>query len=100
LYRQCIIDDYIPKIVDNIMNAMPTNLSSCEEVKQAIFDINREGAPTPNGLGTLYYDKYGYIVRTNVFEAVSHFFKIYRLLPNYNSNNVILIPKGVFGKRV
>lgn len=32
-----IIDDYIPYIVDNIMNAMLTNLPSSEEVNQAIF---------------------------------------------------------------
>jgi hypothetical protein len=63
--------------------------------KQAIFDINIKGAPTPNGLGTLYFDKYGDIVRTNVFNAISHFFKIDRLLPNYNSNNVLLIPKSL-----
>lgn len=43
-----------------------------------------------------FFDKiYGDIVRTNVFNAVSHFFKINRLLPNYNSNNVILIPKSL-----
>jgi len=87
LYRQCIIDDYIPNIVDNIMNAMLIN--------QAIFYMNREGAPILNGLGALFFEKYGDIVRTNVLNAVSHLFKIDRLLPNNNSNNVVLITKSL-----
>ncbi len=86
LYRQCIIDDYIPNIVDNIMNAMLIN--------QAIFYMNREGAPILNGLGALFFEKYGDIVRTNVFNAISQFFKNDWLIPIY-SNNVVLIPKSL-----
>jgi len=76
------------------MNAMFTNLRSCEEVKEAIFDMNREGAPSPNGLGAFFFEKYWDIVRTNVFHAISQFFKNDWLIPIY-SNNVVLIPKSL-----
>jgi len=59
LYAQCI-DDYIPNIVDIIMNALLTNLPGCAGVNHEIVDINREGAPTPIDLGTLFFDKWGH----------------------------------------
>jgi len=74
---------------------MSTNLLSCEEVKQAIFEMNTEGAPTPNGLGAFFFEKYWDIVRTNVFNAISQFFKNDLLIPIYNSNSVVLIPKSL-----
>jgi len=45
-----MLNNLIPNIVHIIMNAMLNNLPSCGGVNRAIFDNNREGAPSPNGI--------------------------------------------------
>jgi hypothetical protein len=83
----------IPSLVDHQMNAMLTNLPSFEEVKIAVFNLNTDGAPGPDGFGNYFFQHYWDIVGDDVFHVVSQFFQQNWLPRNYNSNNVILIPK-------
>jgi hypothetical protein len=75
------------------MNAMLTNLPSFEEVKIAVFNLNTDGAPGPDGFGNYFFQHYWDIVGDDVFHVVSQFFQQNWLPRNYNSNNLILIPK-------
>lgn len=72
---------------------MLTNLPSKEEVKNAVFSMNGNGAPGPDGFGGNFYQKYWHIIEHNVYNSVLQFFPQSLLLPNMISNLVALIAK-------
>lgn len=88
-----LIDSVIPSLVSNDDNAMLTNLPSMEEVRSAVFSMNANGAPGPDGFGGIFYQKYWDIVSKDVFGLVLQFFTQGWFLPSLNSNVVVLVPK-------
>ncbi|XP_019459896.1 PREDICTED: uncharacterized protein LOC109359653 [Lupinus angustifolius] len=54
---------------------------------------NCEGAPGPDGFGGCFYQEFWEIVGVHVYNSVTQFFTQSWLLPNHNSNSVVLIPK-------
>ncbi|KAE9614613.1 putative RNA-directed DNA polymerase [Lupinus albus] len=63
------------------------------EVKSVVFAMNGEGAPGPDGFGGCFYQHFWDVVHIDVCNSVRQFFTQGWLLPNLNSNKVILIPK-------
>lgn len=88
-----LVEDVIPPLVSAEDNVMLTNLPSREEVKNAVFSLNANGAPGPDGFGGVFYQKYWDIISDDVFNSVLQFFSQGWLLPGLNSNLVVLIPK-------
>jgi hypothetical protein len=68
-------------------------LPSSAEIHQAVFSLNKQSAPGPDGFGAFFYQTYWEIVSKDVIDAVSQFFTSNWILPNWNSNIVVLIPK-------
>ncbi|CAJ2663194.1 unnamed protein product [Trifolium pratense] len=54
--------------------------------------MNKNGAPGPDGFGAFFYQTYWDIIK-DVCNAVLEFFTFNWILPNFNSNTVVLIPK-------
>ncbi|MCI27041.1 RNA-directed DNA polymerase (Reverse transcriptase), partial [Trifolium medium] len=81
-------------VIDNQLNNLLTMLPSPAEIKAAVFDLNKDGAPGPDGFGAFFYQTYWDLVHKDVEDAVLEFFKTGWILPNFNANNVILIPKS------
>ncbi|GAU40165.1 hypothetical protein TSUD_292700 [Trifolium subterraneum] len=50
-------------------------------------------APGPDGFGAIFFQTYWEIIKQDVFKAVLQFFTSGWLLPNFNSNTLVLIPK-------
>ncbi|MCI16088.1 RNA-directed DNA polymerase (Reverse transcriptase), partial [Trifolium medium] len=65
-----------------------------QEVHDAVFSMNKDGAPGPDGFGAVFYQTFWDIIANDVYKAVLQFFSTGWILPNYNSNNVVLIPKS------
>ncbi|XP_019451698.1 PREDICTED: uncharacterized protein LOC109353792 [Lupinus angustifolius] len=82
-----LIHDVIPPLVNQEENSMLTEIPSNEEIKKAVFDLNGEGAPGPDGFGGCFYQAFWDIIDI-------------QLLPNLNSNNVILFPKTPGADRI
>ncbi|XP_058742332.1 uncharacterized protein LOC131614798 [Vicia villosa] len=74
-------------------NAMLTLLPSMEEIKAAVFSLNKDSAPGPDGFGAVFYQTYWDIIKGDVSKAVLQFFDSGWVLPGFNSNTIILIPK-------
>lgn len=89
-----LIDDVLSPEVSAKDNLMLTRLPSWDEVKDAVFGMNAEGAPGPDGFGGIFYQKFWNIVGKDVYNAVLLFFRQGWILPNMNSNIVVLIPKS------
>jgi hypothetical protein len=64
-----------------------------EEVTNAVFALNKHGAPGPDGFNAFFFQTYWEIISKDVVEAVIQFFISSWLIPNMNANTVVLIPK-------
>lgn len=69
-------------------------MPSTTEIHDAVFSLNRDGSPGPDGLGAYFFQFYWDIVKKDMIQAVQEFFLTGRFLNNYNSNTIFLIPKN------
>lgn len=88
-----LIDQVISPSISLDDNIMLTHLPSIDEVRNVVFSMNANGASSPYGFGGFFYQKYWDMIGEDVFNAVLQFFKQGWLLPNLNSNLVVLISK-------
>jgi hypothetical protein len=93
LQEPLLVDELIPSLVSDNVNSLLTMLPSKEEIKNAVFDLNKDGAPGPAGFGAFFYQTYWDIIHFDVTNVVVQFFTDGWILPNFNSNTLILIPK-------
>ncbi|PNY03176.1 ribonuclease H [Trifolium pratense] len=91
---ETLIEGVIPNIIDDSVNAMLTMIPTPSEIKNAVFDLNKEGAPGPDGFGAFFFHTYWDIIQHDVVNAVIEFFTTGYLMPNFNANTLILIPKN------
>jgi hypothetical protein len=88
-----LIDDVIPHLVDDQINIMLTSIPTPEEIKNAVFSLSKDSAPGPDGCGGFFYQTYWEIIHNDVCNAIMDFFRTGFLLPNWNANSIVLIPK-------
>jgi hypothetical protein len=89
-----LVDEVIPHLITDDVNAILTMLPSTEEIKAAVFSLNKDSAPGPDGFGAFFFQHYWDIVHKEVVNAVLEFFTSGWILPGYNSNIIALIPKS------
>lgn len=70
-----------------------TMLPSHQEIKAAIFALNKDSAPGPDGFGAFFFQTYWDIIKEDVVKAVLEFFTTSWILPGFNSNIIALLPK-------
>ena len=58
LQDRLLVEETIPKIIDDTTNNLLTMISSLLEVKAAVFDLNHDGAPGPYGFGACFFQAY------------------------------------------
>lgn len=66
---------------------------SPNEIKNEIFDLKSNGVYGPGGFGDFFFQKYWDIFNNDVIRDVIEFYTKGWLLPNYNANTLILMPK-------
>jgi len=88
-----LLDKYIPLKVSDEDNDMLTAIPSSEEVKHAVFDLNGDAAPGPDGYPSYFYQHFWHIIGHDVMNSTQYFFQHNYIMPNLNSNLLILIPK-------
>lgn len=64
-----------------------------QEVKTAMFDIEDEKAPGPDGFTTKFYKEAWHIVGRDVSDTVQEFFNSRKLLGEVNATVISLVPK-------
>jgi hypothetical protein len=93
LQDDLLVEEVIPSLIDDRVNALLTMIPSPSEIKNAVFDLNKDGAPGPDGFGAFFFQTYWEIIQSDVINAVIEFFNTGWLMPNFNANTLILIPK-------
>lgn len=76
------------------MNDVLTRAASPAEFKAAVFAINPEKAPRPDGLTALFYQKFWHILGPQVVLMVQDFMNSGRIDPSINEVNICLIRKS------
>jgi hypothetical protein len=87
LQDELLLEEVIPNIVDERVNSLLTMIPSLLEIKNAVYELNKDGAPGPNGFGTFFFQTYWDIIQHYVVNAVTEFFTIGWLMPNFNTPN-------------
>ncbi|GAU35456.1 hypothetical protein TSUD_364120 [Trifolium subterraneum] len=93
LQDSLLVEEVIPSLISDNVNTLLTMLPSKEEIKNAVFSLNKDSAPGPDGFGAYFFQAYWEIIQNDVVNAVIQFFISGWILPNYNSNTIVLIPK-------
>ncbi|KAL2340689.1 hypothetical protein Fmac_008629 [Flemingia macrophylla] len=88
-----LVDTVIPHLVTVGDNEVLCFEPSREEVKEAVFGLNKSGAPGPDGFGGLFFQTYWHIIQNEVVAAVLQFFRSGWILLGLNANIITLIPK-------
>jgi hypothetical protein len=94
LQDSLLAEEVIPNLVTAEINALLTMLPSHEEIKAAVFYLNKDSAPGPDGFGAFFFQHYWDIVSKEVINAVLEFFTTSWILPGFNSNIIALLPKS------
>ncbi|PNX84781.1 hypothetical protein L195_g040844 [Trifolium pratense] len=88
-----LADEVTPKLITDYINALITLLPSHQKIKAAVFALNKDTAPGPEGFGAFFFQHYWDIVRQDVVNAVLEFFSTSLILLGFNSNIIALLPK-------
>lgn len=86
-------DKLVPHLVTLEDNKMLTAIPTSDEVKRAVFDLNGDSAPGPDGFPGHFYHCFWHIIGMDVVKSTQHFFLHNYIMNNPNSNILILIPK-------
>ncbi|XP_019435167.1 PREDICTED: uncharacterized protein LOC109341679 [Lupinus angustifolius] len=86
-----LISQAIPQLVSDEDNSMLSSIPW--KIRSAVFAMNGEGAPGPDGFGGCFFQDFWDIIGHDVCQSVIQFFSQGWILPNLNSNNIVLIPK-------
>ena len=65
-----------------------------EETKAAIFRMNPDKAPGPDGYTASFFQKTWHVVGNDVCAAVKSFFNSGKLLKEFSCTTITLVPKG------
>ena len=76
--NNCIPNDLIAKTIPSLVsvdeNNMLLRIPQREEIKDAVFALNGDGASGPDGFGAHFYQTYWDIVGADVVQSVQEFF--------------------------
>ncbi|MCI10561.1 RNA-directed DNA polymerase (Reverse transcriptase), partial [Trifolium medium] len=93
LQDELLVDEVIPSAIDDRVNSLSTMIPSPSEIKNAVFELNQDGAPGSDGFGAFFFQTY-WDINADVINDVTEFFTTGWLMPNFNANTLILIPKS------
>ncbi|XP_024163822.1 uncharacterized protein LOC112170746 [Rosa chinensis] len=88
-----LVDRTIPCLVSDLENNALIAMPSSDEIYQVMCSMDHSSAPGPDGFGGVFYSHCWSIVGQDVVSAVQSFFSQSYILPNFNSNLMVLIPK-------
>lgn len=83
----------IPRTVTEEINSRLTEPITEMEVKKAVFAMNPDKTPGPDGMSAAFYRQHWEAIKTGVFSCVQNFFENNYLDPRLNETHICLIPK-------
>ncbi|PWA66526.1 RNA-directed DNA polymerase, eukaryota, Reverse transcriptase zinc-binding domain protein [Artemisia annua] len=94
------IDSLFTKKVSEVEAMEMSRMVSEEEVKNALFDIDDNKAPGPDGYTSKFFKKAWSVIKEDFYKAVNEFFVSGKLLGQLNATLITLVPKIQTPQRV
>ena len=88
-----LIREVIPNMVSVHDNQRLTSIPTEEEIRSAVFAMDSNSAPGPDGFNGAFFQCCWNIIKKEVALAVKEFFVLRHVKRNLNSNFLVLIPK-------
>ncbi|XP_019433301.1 PREDICTED: uncharacterized protein LOC109340168 [Lupinus angustifolius] len=85
-----LISLVFPNIVSEGDKLILSNIPLNEDNSAVVFKMNGDGAPDPDRFGGCFFEEFWDIIDNDVCNSVLQFFNQGWILPNLNSNNVVL----------
>ncbi|KAF9603950.1 hypothetical protein IFM89_039289 [Coptis chinensis] len=92
--------ELIPKLVTDDDNATILAIPNFTEIRHAVFNMDANSSPGPDGFQGTFYQTFWDIVGLDVSKAIISFFKDNKLPQGMNSNFLVLLPKVTNAKSV
>lgn len=83
----------IPSLITPDINLALLLPPSMDEVKVAVFSLNKDAAAGPDGCSALFFQYCWDIIKNDLLEAIQSFFSGESLPLSFSSKNIALIPK-------
>ena len=83
----------IPQSINQIQNSELVKEVTDEEVRDALFQMNPDKAPGPDGMTPAFFQKHWRIVGRDIINLTKHFFRTGEIIQGLNDTNLVLIPK-------
>ncbi|GKE31983.1 hypothetical protein Tco_1451305, partial [Tanacetum coccineum] len=83
-YQKCLSSEQRTELESEVTN---------DEIKRAVWDCGTDKAHGPDGFTFGFYRQFWYIVESDVYDAVKHFFTYEDIPKGCNSSFIALIPK-------
>ena len=93
-------DEFFPKKLDSRVAVDMIRVVTDEEIKLAMFDIDDNRAPGPDGYSSKFFKSAWSIVGPDVCKAVREFFWTGKLLNGINATRIVLVPKVEVPRKV
>lgn len=87
-----LIEGCIPHLLNDEINIMLTICPRILEIKAFVFILNKDGAFGFDRFEALF-QHYWMIIQQDVIVIVLQFFQTSWIMPNYNANAIVLLPK-------
>ena len=95
-----VIDEVLLPSISPQCNEALSKIPSSKEITEALYSINADKAPRPNGFSAAFYHAYWDIIGEDVSRDIRLFFLTSCLSPRINETHVTLIPKIFAPRRV
>lgn len=82
-----------PRVLDDQWDGLQSEFSK-EEVRVALFDIDDDKSPGPDGYGSFFFKSAWPVIFDDIYAAVQEFFISGKLLKQWNHAYIALIPKS------
>lgn len=91
---------YIPRSISQTQNEKLIQSITEEEVKRALFQMNPDKSPGPDGMTPGFFQKHWRIVGKDVVRMVEKFFNDGIIPVGLNVTNLVLIPKKKYPNKM
>lgn len=65
-----LVEEVISNMISNNTNSLLTMIPSSDEIKRAVSELNKDGAPGPNDFGAIFFQSFWSIISKDVCNAV------------------------------
>ncbi|XP_057792998.1 uncharacterized protein LOC131009600 [Salvia miltiorrhiza] len=93
LEEQLVIDAYVDSSISEAQNTMLVRESDESEIAAAVFRMDANSTPGPDGFSGMFFQKCWNVIKSDVIMGVQTFFRRSYLPVGCNASNMVLIPK-------